>query len=130
MFFCVYPIYFTALKIFFPTCPLLLEATFGYLLVYFCIFLYFLRTVCFLVKFCTDIIENILLVYRLKTCMGVLSFNWGYFDFFLREGGTGGGSGVVFWGFFLFKNFAYIFAITQTITKKNIVCCLRLARPF
>lgn len=32
-------------------------------------------------KFCTYIIDNILLVYRLKIFMGVLSFSEGYFDF-------------------------------------------------
>ena len=107
MFFCITPTFFTALNIFFTACPPFLEAT--YLLLG--IFFYFLITSCFLIKFCTYVILNILLVYRLKTCMGVLSFAGGYFDFLFLWGWG--------WGQFL-KNFGYIFGVTLRITQKII----------
>ena len=87
---------------------------FGLFLVYFVVFFSFLKTVCFLMKFCAYIIDNILLFDRLKSCMRMFSFDGGYFVFF-----GGGGRGKVFCDFILFlMNLSHIFAITLTITHK------------
>ena len=90
---------------------------FGLFLVYFVVFFSFLKTVCFLMKFCAYIIDNILLFDRLKSCMRVFSFDGGYF---FGGGGEGGrGRGKVFCDFLLFlMNLSHIFAITLTITHK------------
>lgn len=109
---CIAQIIFTALIIFFTACSPFLDVTLAYFLVYSVVFFPFLRTVCFLMKFCTYIIDNILVFYRLKTCMRMLSVAECYFDFFC-------GDGVFCVSFFIFlKNFEYIFAITLTITQK------------
>ena len=68
------------------------------------IFLYFLRTVWFLLKICTYILDNTLMIVRLKIFIGVLPFAWCWFwvCFFL-----GGGEG------------GYIFSTFLYFLKKN-----------
>ena len=46
------------------------------------IFLHFLRTVWFLMKICTYILDNTLMVVRIKTLWRVLNFAWCYFEFY------------------------------------------------
>ena len=84
---------------------------FGLFLVYFVVFFSFLKTVCFLMKFCAYIIDNILLFDRLKSCMRVFSFDWGYFVVFFWEGGGRGAEQGVLWfssiSYESFTNFCY-----------------------
>ena len=61
-------------KSFFTLLPSLLAGILGYFLVYFRVFIS-------LMKFCTCILDNTLIVLRLKNDTGVLSFAGGYFKF-------------------------------------------------
>ena len=61
-------------KSFFTLLPSLLAGILGYFLVYFRVFIS-------LMKFCTCILDNTLIVLRLKNNTGVLSFAEGYFKF-------------------------------------------------
>ena len=68
--FCITPM-LTALKQFFTASSPLQEAILEYFLVWFEVFvLYFLITVWFLVKSCTYILDNTLMVFRLEDFMG------------------------------------------------------------
>lgn len=79
--FCITPILFTAQNFVFHTMSFFAGTHFGVFFSLFCSnFSLFLEN-CFHMKFCTYIIDNILLVYRLKIFMEVLSFSEGYFDF-------------------------------------------------
>ena len=110
---CITQVIFTALILFFTACSPFLDATLANFLVYSVVFFSFLRTVCFLMKSPSYINDNILVFYRLKTCMRMLSVAECYFDFFFCR------DGVFCVSFFLFlKNFEYIFAITLTVTQK------------
>ena len=79
--FCI-TVILTALIFFFTISPPLLEAILGYFLVSFVVFfLYFLRTVWFLMKFCTYILDNTLMAVIRKDFMWRLPFAWGLFEF-------------------------------------------------
>ena len=120
----------------FTVSPSFLESILGYILVCFVVFiLYFLRTIWFLMKFCKYIIDNTLMVVRIKDFMGwefcsLLGLFWAFFFrergqifsiflYFLRK----------FWYAFM-KFCKNIFGITLTITQKVMTCCLRFARLF
>ena len=131
--FCITPM-LTSLNVFFTISPLLLEAILGYFLFSFVVFfLYFLRTVWFLMKFCTYILDNTLMIFRLKDFMGVLPFAWGYFEFsFLREGGH-----FQYFSLFLEKGLVCFHKILHRCswqscnhTKNNIACCSSFTRLF
>ena len=103
---------------------------FGLFLVYVVVLFSFLKTVCFLMKFCAYIIDNILLFDRLKSCMRVFSFDGGYFASFLG-GRAVGVRGRVFCIFLLFlMNFSHIFAITLIITQNIMAVVFALQGHF
>ena len=89
------------------------------------IFLYFLRTLCFHMKCCTYIVDNTLIVVKLKNFMGV--YIWGPFAggyiyiFFFFEEGVGerreGGStySVFFSMFYYFKGAIYFHEISDKL---------------
>ena len=94
------------------------------------IFLYFLRTVCFHMKCCTYIVDNTLMVVKLKNFMGV--YIWGpfaggyiyiyiYIYFYFFEEGVGerreeGGTYSVFFSmFYYFKGSIYFHEILDKL---------------
>ena len=104
------------------------------------IFLYFLRTVWFLLKICTYILDNTLMIVRLKIFIGVLPFAWCWFwvCFF-----WGGGGRVHFQYFSLFlekklvcfmkfheilRKYSWYYCGNQT--QNNMACCLYFGRLF
>ena len=115
------------------------------------IFLYFLRTVCFHMKCCTYIVDNTLMVVKLKNFMGV--YIWGpfaggyiyiyiYIFIFLKRGQGRGGKRVAHIQYFslcfiilkvryiFMKFWINFFAITLRITHTKMARCLRLASKF
>ena len=70
--FCITPM-LTAPKQIFTVSPLLLKAFLGYVGLFCGIFLYFLRTVWFPIKFCIYILDNNLMVVKLKNVMGCIA---------------------------------------------------------
>ena len=109
----------TALKGFSTACPLCyFWFIFGY-------FLFFLRTICFLMRFCTYILDNTLMMPRIKNYMGLLPFAGGYFFFLVVGGGEGEEhfcylplflqSSSIFFAKFSIDSFAINLTITQII---------------
>ena len=85
--FCITPM-LTAPKQIFTVSPLLLKAFLGYVGLFCSIFLYFLRTVWFPIKFCIYILDNNLMVVKLKNVMGCIALSLGLFWvlFYLGQG--------------------------------------------
>ena len=110
---------------------------FGVFLLCFVVFLhYFLRTIWFLIEFCTYILHNTMMVVRLKDFMGggvVLCLGLFWFFFFCREGAH-----FQFFSLFLEKALVYFYRILQRYswyyssnhTKNNMACCFHFARLF
>ena len=123
----------------FPQHFLLYWRPFGVFFGLFCgIFLYFLRTFSFLMKFCTYILDNTLIYSngcQTKKLWGYYPLPGAFEIFFFWRGGTGYIFSIFLYSLrkfrYVFMNFCKdIFAITLTIAKINMACCLHFTRPF
>ena len=98
------------------------------------IFFYFLRIVWFVMKICTYILDNTLMVVRLKIFVGgiALCFVLILSCFFLKGEGTFSVFFSISWEIFgmFHENLRRYSCITLATTKNNMACCLYFAKLF
>ena len=120
MFFLLYTPMLTALNKIFTPYPPLLKAILGVLFSHFCsVFPYFLKTVWFLMKFCTYILDDTMMVLRQRILIGGIALCLGLFwvlGAFLGGGRKWGGGG--------------IFLVFFSITWKGFICFLQFLQRY
>ena len=97
------------------------------------IFLHFLGNVWFLLKICTYVLDNTLMVVRLSIFMRTLPFAWCWFWVFFRGEGTFSVFFSISWkkfGMFheILQKYSWYYCGNQT--QNNMTCCLYFARLF